>query len=675
MITPARDRTKLFTTVAAFCLAMVCTSTSLVAQTPATDKPRTVIKKSGDISAAWANDGGDKITQDELRATENAQAVHNSVWDGTTIRVFGAQNESVSFNLILEAANTAANNVTVALSPLNGPNGAVIESQPTSGDGVFNWTQRPVELFYVRYLKIEGLSLLSYNPWYDERHVPERMRRPWSGNGLGSGTWGNRPDHDKYYPDIAVPLELVGSFDIAADSNQSIWVDIAIPNDASPGMYSATVSILEGGQNERVIPVELEVYDFNLPNDPTLKTMLAIGYTEINRRYIGVEWACTPSDIATSRLVRDRHFQVAHRHRLSVVDRDLGCSVWPYDSPRPEWIPRLNGSLFTPASGYAGPGEGVGNGMYSIGLWGTWPWQTQGEPSMWLHTDAWENWFRANSPETSRSLYLADESSNFAQLEQWSDWMNNNPGPGADLPSMATIQILFADAYVPSLDIPTSARGLGPANMWQNAVNKYLNVLDKEFWFYNGYRPQSGSFATEDDGVALRSVAWHQYKKEIDRWFFWEATTYNNPYSGGQTNVFQKAQTFGTYNQNHPIMGKTGQNYGNGDGVLMYPGTDRVYPEDSYGVAGPFASLRMKHWRRGLQDGEYLALASEIDPAAVEDIVNAMVPKALWEYNVNDVSQTGQIRADRVFTDISWSTDPDVWEQARRALANIIVDK
>jgi len=38
--------------------------------------------------------------------------------------------------------------------------------------------------------------------------------------------------------------------------------------------------------------------------------------------------------------------------------------------------------------------------------------------------------------------------------------------------------------------------------------------------------------ANEDDGVAVREVAWAQYKKQIRRWFFWESTYYNN-YQGG----------------------------------------------------------------------------------------------------------------------------------------------
>jgi hypothetical protein len=133
--------------------------------------------------------------------------------------------------------------------------------------------------------------------------------------------------------------------------------------------------------------------------------------------------------------------------------------------------------------------------------------------------------------------------------------------------------------------------------------------------------------------------------------------------------VFSKAQTFGNLDEVDPILGETGWNYVNGDGVLMYPGSDAHYPEDDYGLMGPFASLRMKHWRRGIQDVDYLTLAEAINPTRTAEIVNHMVPQVLWEYGVSDPEDPTWVS-----TDISWSTDPDDWETARAALAGIIED-
>lgn len=619
------------------------------------------------IPQIWANDGGDKITRDSLRATANPTAVHNRIWDGTTVHLFGGRNEVVAACLILEAPTTAATNVTVSFNQLTGPGGSVISSSPATGNGVFDWTQRPIELFYVRYLQILGLSLLSYEH-YDERHIPKRMRRPFTGEGYGSGVWTDRPDHDKYYPDIAVPLELVPSFTIPAGSSQCIWADVYIPKSAAPGIYQGTVTIAEGGVTTHQVPVELMVRSFTLPDSPSAKTMVYYSGDNVNRRYMGSDYV-NPTDPTNGPLsikIRDRHFQMAHRHRLSLVDDNYDIVA---DQPSPyEWLGRLDGSLFTAAKGYDGPGVGVGNNVFAIGMYGSWSWQGGTEAQMWQHTNNWENWFETHSPATDTFLYLIDESSNYAQTEQWAKWMKENPGSGSRLRSFATIDLPHAVSNVPSLEIVASSLGVGITNTWETESAAYDSDPVKRFYLYNGSRPASGSFCTDDDGIALRELAWGQFKKHINRWFYWESTYYNN-FQGntGQTNVFQQARTFGGAAHFDSVLGQTGNNDTNGDGVLFYPGTDTVFPADSYGVQGPFASLRMKQWRRGIEDFDYLTMASQINPSAVQAIVNSMIPKVLWEYGVADPNDPTWVR-----TDISWPTDPDTWEAARAQLADII---
>ena len=84
----------------------------------------------------------------------------------------------------------------------------------------------------------------------------------------------------------------------------------------------------------------------------------------------------------------------------------------------------------------------------------------------------------------------------------------------------------------------------------------------------------------------------------------------------------------------------------------------------SYDIAGPFASLRLKHWRRGLQDVDYLTMAAAIDPVHTAEIVNAIIPKAAWEVGVTVPEDPTW-----VISDIGWSTDPDVWEKTRSDVA------
>lgn len=614
----------------------------------------------------WANEGGDKIAQEELRAYNTGSAVNNSIWNGSSIKLFGAKNEVVSFNLVLEAPTAAVNNISVQLGSLYGPNGGVISSRAASGDGVFDWNGRNIELFFVRYLQIKGISTNTFSN-YDERHTPERVRRPWSGPGYASGTWYDRPDHDRSYPEIAVPLELTPSFSIASHTNQSIWSDIYIPKNIPPGSYTGTVTISVGGAVTNTVPLQLQVNNFSLPDTPTAKTMLVYTPYEVNERYFGVGYI---NPLGTqgpqSILIRDRHFMLAHRHKISLIDTNYEAVG---DAPASyEWTSRLDGSLFTSAKGYDGPGAATGNNIFAIGIFGSWPWKWQNESSMWQHTNNWEQWFQANSPATERFLYLDDESHNYSQLQQWAQWIKENPGPGSNLLSMATIDLPNAIASVPSLKAPASTVYIGDPNTWGTAQRTLQSDPKNRFYLYNGHRPATGSFATEDDGVSLRQLAWTQYKMKIDRWFFWQSTYYNNTQGGlGETNVFRQAQTFGSASYFDPIKGMTSSGYSNGDGVLFYPGTDKFFQGDSYNVNGPIASLRLKYWRRGIQDVDYLSMAATINPAATKQIIDAIIPKVLWEYGVDDPNDPTWKR-----TDISWSTNPDVWEQARSSLSAII---
>ena len=379
------------------------------------------------LSAVWANDGSDKVTQDELRASgAEPQAVSNSVWNGRQILLFGARNEVVSFNLVLESARRAVPRVSVAIPGLAGPQGALLSSRAVQADDLFNYVDRPIELFLVRYLQIRGLSLVSYGG-YDERHIPKRLRRPHDGP-TGRGGWLDRPDHDKFYPDIAVPLEAVGEFEVAAGKNQSIWADIFIPKGSAPGQYGGSVEIRESGVLTRIIPLELLVRNFTLPDEPSAKSMVYLGQEDISRRYTGERNAQSAAQRALLQTVRDRHFQMAHRHKISLIDADPGDGS---DQPSRSWHARISGELFTADRGYAGPGEGVGNGVFSIGTYGSWSWGSASE--IQRHADSWANWFEANAKGTEYFLYLIDESSDFPRINDWAAALNSAAGAGQRL--------------------------------------------------------------------------------------------------------------------------------------------------------------------------------------------------------------------------------------------------
>ncbi|NIO70704.1 MAG: hypothetical protein GTN71_17145, partial [Anaerolineae bacterium] len=229
-------------------------------------------------------------------------------------------------------------------------------------------------------------------------------------------------------------------------TNQSIWGDIYIPKTAPTGIYTGTVAITEGGTLTWQIPIRLRVRNFTLPDLPNARTMLVFSSENINDRYLGEDNAYPEPGTAVytqSLELADRHFQLAHRHKISLID-----GFDDTEQMDETWISRLNGELFTPARGYDGVGVGVGNNVYSIGTYGSWSWQGGTQADMWANTDAWVNWFdtQAFTTPTDYFLYLIDESDDYPQIEQWAQWINNNPGPGQRLMSLATIDLPTAAA-------------------------------------------------------------------------------------------------------------------------------------------------------------------------------------------------------------------------------------
>ncbi len=632
------------------------------------------------LTGVWANNGEDKVTQDELRATQGRD-VTNAVWDGTTIRLFGGRNETVAFNLILESGARDAVQTSVRFDTLQGQNGEKgIVSRPASRQTLFNFIDRPIELFYVRYLQIRGVGRLLYMPDYDERHVPERLRLPFTlPKGTSQGRFEDRPDANKFYPDIAVPIEAVGSFTIKKEQNQSIWIDIYIPRDLPEGTYTGQVLVSEGETNTFAVPVTLQVLPFTLPDQPSARTMLWYSDEDVFDRYLGHKWP-TWNGLATedqNRLAQVflNHHKLAHRHHISLIDE--GMLINPDRTPKwqdqrvENWQKILTGEAFTRANGYTGFGEGVSSGVYSIGTYGAWRrvWKPDNKADIWTWSDLWVRWFEQYCPGVEFFLYLYDEPSadKFQEIEQWARWIKDNPGPGQRLKTLVVSKLTNSTRQMPSVDIDFT--GWGDTAVWAPIVAEY-RAKGKTYWAYNGWRPSTGSFATEDDGVAPRVIGWTHFKHQAGRWFYWQATHYkNSSHVSVETNVFRTAWTFGRRgDQPHPKYGETGPNYSNGDGVLLYPGTERRYPEDNYGLDGPIASLRLKHWRRGIEDHEYLTMAARYDPDRVKRIVERMIPKVLWEIGVTDPKDPSYVH-----TDISWPTDPDAWESARRELAEIIL--
>ena len=207
---------------------------------------------------------------------------------------------------------------------------------------------------------------------------------PGPATGSAAAPGQDRPDHDKFYPDIAVPLELVPisiSRRVRIRASGSMSISLKGPR---RGITRGIAVVQESGLLVGSIPVQLQVYNFTLPDVPAAKTMLDFHSSDINQRYLGSTYIDPNSAAgAQARLLRDRHLMMAHRHRLSLIGDIPGMiAIRPAINPVRIGCRGLKRKPLYRDNGYDGSGVGVGNNVYSIGTYGGWSWNTGTEADM-----------------------------------------------------------------------------------------------------------------------------------------------------------------------------------------------------------------------------------------------------------------------------------------------------
>jgi len=569
----------------------------------------------------WAADDGEKIFKDDV--TNPLKTGGNSVWDGSRVYLFASRNEIVAFQLILQAEAAGAQSVNVVVSDLINGAASIRGSHPLPAPN--DYLDVGVELFTEHYLNVTTPS--------------------WNSPCGGFGWTGEANPHiTGWIPDALVPFSATpgkggAPFDIAGTMNQGVWVDIYVPKGAATGTYEGTITVSVQGAPVASLPLTLEVLGVTLPDGNHYQTMVFYSRDNILRRH-NSGW-CTPG---MWEMILNYN-RMAHRHRIDLI----GCGNWDEIGNLPG---TLTGEAYTAAHSYAGPGEGVGNQVFSINTYGI-QFQPETEQGYRAESDAWVNWFTANAPDVDYFVYLTDEPgpSMYPWIIERAGWIHNDPGPGGNLPVFMTRWPI--DSLVGAIDIWCM-----PPDWYDPADAAAALARGEKMWLYASYRPSTPADCTDEYGIAWRAKAWIGHFRDIERWFTWESTHWsgnrNEMDAGELKNVWANPITFWE-DQGGGVPCPNGT--GNGDGTMFYPGQDAVYPEEDRGYPGPISSIRMKMYRRGIQDAEYMWLAEEAGhEAEVDSTISGVIPHNLWEH----------------VTVPDWSNDNTDYEVGRWQMAGLI---
>lgn len=377
---------------------------------------------------------------------------------------------------------------------------------------------------------------------------------------------GDRPD----------PLSPMTAIDVPANTAQPLFVELEVPENAKPGVLTGNIEIHTSNEVS-FIPLELTVHDFELPLTPSLRTAFGMDGKNV-ATFEGVEVGSP----AHERLL-NMYYELLLSHRIS-----------PYNIPVDLMTPEAEKYLDDPR-------------MTSFTI----PYPEKDEELKALVDRLRKGgWFKKGY------FYVVDEPSTqdaFDQLQKVSDRLKRIVGADYKLVSPYCANPQFKtdkDVY----DYLT-----GKVTIWCYLTSIHYYRTDKlearraageEIWNYVCWLPQPppwANFYVTNDAIDTRVLFWQEWKYNVQGLLYWSTNFWSNDGNGTQDPWTDMATV--------KMIDKTVY----GDGSLLYPGK-------KIGHDGPLPSLRLKLIRQGLQDYEYIQLASErAGRPKTDDVVNSQV--------------------------------------------------
>ena len=559
----------------------------------------------------WVASDGESVVAAQLHSTEGRE--RREELPREPIALFALRGETVAFQIGAQAGKDALRDVSVEFDQF----ARVTEGKPQPEADVPVQIERFVvcELPMARRSggKVPGESL------------------GWEAGAAPPGPAPAGTIDDPLIPVQVAPPWADYPMHIQSGQHRAVWIDVTVPPDGiDPGTYRNKVVVHHRRSSGAIdvlaeFPLTLEVGRASLPY-ASLRTMVFFAPGRIE------------AAIGSKTAVR-QYQQLMHAHQLSTIfPINRAADVEAHAAA-------LTGALFTDGHDYRGPGRGVGSSVVALGAYGS-----LGDPSPASLADvaailaALERLGIQDRPgDLDVFLYAVDEQCNSPRGRLWRQALANS-----EVPALRRLRVGHTCSEPPAaqaVDLVMMAAPRYSPRLAEQAAER-----GKHVWIYNGQLPQTGQFLSDGWRVALRANAWIQSAYRIERWFYWDSTFWDDRNRGGlgPHDVFAGAETF--HNQDGDFC--------NGDGVLVYPGRQTVFPAHSAEYDGVFPSIRLKQWRRGISDAGYLRLGRTIDSDRVERIIRTLVPSAL------DQARAGPTPA--------WSTSAQAYEAARRELFGLV---
>lgn len=566
-----------------------------VADTGANEEESADVTTGGQVSV-WSAPAERKIRPEDAPESENV------VWneENNEVSVAGAGNEHVPFQVIITAPDAPARN--------EAPEGFFVESTVLRSQAGEVLSSDNINFYLQHYIFLDGKS------------------SPIGDTG--------------YWPDALAPIEVPFSMDAQYDivSNRPVWVDITIPPNTEAGTYTGTISVIQDSNVLRNIDVQLEVYDFSLPEKTPLNSSFNISKSRLSSYFE------SHSDDELDKL-SDKYYDFLYNHRLEpwfhdmltpeIEVNDRSVDLRFEDEEYEYYMNELKTNrVVLEASPYelesqtsAEPLSPEFNSLVKKYL---------SQVASYYERHGWKDRLVFNSP--------VDEPNSHEEYENTRRWGKLVDEAAPDVPFLSTESPITQNeewgtlrnhvdnfsVHGNSLNNPHITDVISDIQSDGNEVSWYISC-DQQY-------PQPNYFidAPAMDPVMVPWITEKYDMKGILYWatVFWSQT--NNPWINART-FLSGYSCSGGY-----IL--------NGEGSLLYPGDDVEQYTGQPNVDGPVSSIRFELLREGVEDYVYLDMLKNLggEQFANEKVRDHVVDVSAFSRNVEALYLTREDMARRI---------------------------
>ena len=476
------------------------------------------------------------------------------------------------------------------------------------------------------------------------------------------------------YPDPLLPAAFGAPTDLSAGAN-SFYLRVHVPSDAPAGLYSGTLIVDDPGDPLAAgypaapvrVPVSLTVYDFGW-TQTSLNTAFPMDVRTALRSLAGVV-PDTPANRAT---LSDTYYRFWAQHDISPT---LLLPAPPVDVTTGQ----MNDLGLTAAlSPYLSDSD-TSPGLFSdtaFPLLRNWPWPGLDpiavRPQLVTYLDELFRLYVANGWQDKGYLYVYDEP-RYRQEVQTAQLAALAHAISAPLGFRA--RVLVTDWPRPQAGDGRLANTFlfDQVDIWCPSVYRYFACLPAleqrreagaETWWYSyaSFDPTDyPTFLIDKPLTDERATPWVTWRWNATGFLYWNTMRWGDAVTGaGYRDPYLDPVSFAT----------SKGLIANGEASLVYPGYEPALGlTDPY--AGPVSSLRLESLRDGIEDYEYLTLASaarrDVPASEAAAACTRQVAAAIADYRYGAMSPSAYRNLP------AFTSNEVLYDAARAHLADYIV--